>query len=178
MEFKTDKVYWGYVPTYERMAAEIGPAGRVCELGVLHGDSLDMWLTFFPKGIVVGVDQEEQSRWPVGTYKIVSLQDDERLVPALKEYAEAYDLIVDDCSHQGHLTKASFDLLWPLVAPGGWYVIEDWMVGLPSWGKEDSYNLPTLHMAQEFLLLLDQDANSGVEDITYRWGQIILRKQR
>jgi len=36
------------------------------------------------------------------------------------------DLVVDDASHLLGPTRASFDVLFPLVRPGGLYVIEDW----------------------------------------------------
>lgn len=39
------------------------------------------------------------------------------------------DLVIDDASHQYAPTKASFEALFPLIRPGGLYVIEDW-----SWG--------------------------------------------
>jgi predicted O-methyltransferase YrrM len=36
------------------------------------------------------------------------------------------DLVVDDASHQLDLTRISFEVLFPRVAPGGVYAIEDW----------------------------------------------------
>ena len=64
-------------------------------------------------------------------------------------------------------------LLWPLLAPGGYYVIEDWMVGLPDWpGFGDSMLLA----AQGLLTLLTKDGD--VEDITFRYGLAVIRKRR
>lgn len=37
-----------------------------------------------------------------------------------------FDLVVDDASHNYELSLASFTGLFPLVRPGGCYVIEDW----------------------------------------------------
>lgn len=39
---------------------------------------------------------------------------------------EPIDLVVDDASHRLDETRASFDILFPRVRPGGQYVIEDW----------------------------------------------------
>ena len=39
---------------------------------------------------------------------------------------EPIDVVFDDCSHNLDLTRASFDALFPFLAPGGIYVIEDW----------------------------------------------------
>ncbi|MEJ7583881.1 MAG: class I SAM-dependent methyltransferase, partial [Acidimicrobiales bacterium] len=36
------------------------------------------------------------------------------------------DLIIDDASHHVDLTRASFDLLFPRLRPGGAFIIEDW----------------------------------------------------
>lgn len=36
------------------------------------------------------------------------------------------DLILDDASHEYAPTRASFEVLFPLLRPGGLYVIEDW----------------------------------------------------
>lgn len=36
------------------------------------------------------------------------------------------DVVVDDCSHDVDLTRASFDALFPFLRPGGVFVIEDW----------------------------------------------------
>lgn len=36
------------------------------------------------------------------------------------------DLVIDDASHDLELTRGSFDALFPMVRPGGAYVIEDW----------------------------------------------------
>ncbi len=40
--------------------------------------------------------------------------------------AAPLDLVVDDASHLLAPTRASFDALFPLLRPGGLYVIEDW----------------------------------------------------
>jgi hypothetical protein len=39
---------------------------------------------------------------------------------------ELLDLVVDDASHYYIETRASFELLFPLLRPGGIYIIEDW----------------------------------------------------
>jgi hypothetical protein len=35
------------------------------------------------------------------------------------------DVVIDDGSHVGQHQRASFESLFPVVSPGGWYVIED-----------------------------------------------------
>jgi hypothetical protein len=48
------------------------------------------------------------------------------------------DLVVDDASHWYQQTKTSFTTLFPLLAPGGLYIIEDW-----SWSFDLPYQEPT-----------------------------------
>lgn len=190
MTFKTDKVTHGFLPAYMEIAASIGTCGVVCELGVYDGGSLEMWQAFFPDGIVIGIDQFDHSIWPEGTIEIVSDQANDDLPYRLGRISEnGYDLIVDDCSHKGGPTRRSWELLWPLVKPGGWYVIEDWFVGLPPWtdpARQDlalNGDVEMLRTAESFLQLFktleEGDSRAGRPDsVTYRYGLIILRKSR
>jgi cephalosporin hydroxylase len=168
----TDKVAHGYLPTYLRLAAELGPAARVCEVGVWHGGSLLMWQTLFPDGLIAGVDVDPGAIWPEGTRQVVSPQDAPDLPAMLSKHADAYELVVDDASHDGELSRRTFDLLWPLVAPGGYYVIEDWQTWLGHWPGYDDSLLITV---QNLLKLLIPE--SDVESITYRYGLAILHKR-
>lgn len=174
MRFATDKVALGYLPTYLRLAARIGVRGRVCEVGVFRGDSLDMWRTLFPDGLVVGVDNDPDARWPAGTARIVAAQDDETLPAQLAAHSLVYDLVVEDASHQGELSRRTWELLWPMVAPGGFYVMEDWQVAF--WAGWDRSMLTT---AESFLADLGESNGRGawIEDITYRNGMVIMRKR-
>jgi len=158
----------------------------VCEIGVADGGSLELWQALFPHGLVVGVDDNSYTTrrvtfgdlpaihtgatWPPGTTKIVASQDDSALPRRLQAVASSFDLIVDDASHNGALTRRTWELLWTLVAPGGWYVIEDWQVALN--GSDRSM----LDTVQGFLRLLDSTAGE-VAAIEYQYGLAILRRR-
>ncbi len=43
---------------------------------------------------------------------------------------ELLDLVIDDASHVYAPTVCSFEILFPRVRPGGWYLIEDWSANL------------------------------------------------
>lgn len=194
--YDTDKELLGYIPVYRDLAAQLGPAARVCEIGVQQGGSLLMWQDLFPQGIVAGVDISLDAHWPAGTIRIAASQDDQTLPGILDTYAPAWDLIVDDASHVGSLTRAAYGLLWPIVAPGGFYVIEDWFIGLPSWnitqtlipgGHRAPYDPDLLQLVQDLLLRLDrpypgweetarQPGWSDVESVSCRYGMVIVRK--
>jgi predicted O-methyltransferase YrrM len=61
--------------------------------------------------------------------------------------AEPVDLIIDDASHVLGPTRASFEVLFPRLRPGGLYVIEDWAADcavaaglhevMPTWASFD-----------------------------------------
>lgn len=178
----TDKFASGYYPTYRRLADTIGPAGHVLEVGVDQGGSLLMWQELFPYGLVAGADDGsglggsgKGVTWPAGTAAIRAGQDDPRLAAEASALSpDGYDLVVDDASHDGLLSEATFRLLWPLVKPGRWYVLEDWAVGyLPAWS--DAFGGSMLSLAQSFLTMLAPDSELDVAE--YRFGQAILHKR-
>lgn len=172
MTFKTDKVRLGYLPTYLALAAEIGISGRVCEVGVALGNGLDMFQALFPTGLIVGVDSNQSCCWPTGTVRVIASQDDTKLPSLLLQHSPAYDLIVEDASHKGELSRRTWELLWPLVATGGYYVMEDWQVAF--WkGWPDTM----LKTAESFLREL-ATPDSPVESIKYLYGRVILKKRK
>ena len=180
MTFNTDKItVHGYFGAYMRIAAELGPRASVCELGVLDGESLRMWQALFPRGRVTGVDINPDAIWPQGTVRVVARHDDPGLPAVL---GGKFGLIVDDGCHDGDTVRRSFALLWPLVRPGGFYVVEDWMVSLRAserpgedWGQPWGDSM--LRAVQCFLALLDFP-DSECESVEYRYGLAIVRKRK
>lgn len=178
--WQTDKVEpHQYFRTYLRLAVSIGPAGRVCELGVQGGGSLRMWMGLFPQGEIVGVDSHAGSVWPEGAVRVVARHDDTQLPGIL---GGKFNLIVDDGGHDGPTVTRSFGLLWPLVYPGGYYVVEDWQVSLraserhgETWGQRWGDGM--LRAVEGFLPLLDYP-DSECESVEYRYGLAIVRKRR
>ena len=166
----TDKIEpHGYFRMYLQLAAAIGPQGRVCEIGVMHGESLRMWQMLFPMGEITGVDYDQNATWPPGTIRVVKSQDD----PSLAELG-SFDLIVDDASHEGLLTRETFNIMWPQVKPGGYYVIEDWNVGLPGVGNQ--YDPEMLNTAASLLTLLPY-RDGECDSVLFRYGLAIVHKQ-
>lgn len=163
----SDKFVQNYTPVYFRIAGELGPAARVCEVGGWHGHALKLFQALFPYGHIVGVDSDPSvmEYWPPGVVQVTCGQDNPRLPELIG--GGPFDLIVDDASHVGHLTAATFSMLWPLVAPGGYYVIEDWRVVLPD----------MLSFVSSLLRLLEtQDAEC--DTITYQYGLAVVHKRR
>lgn len=181
----SDKVSNGYLAEYYRLAKEVGAAGRILELGVREGMSLLIWKELFPYGTVMGVDNDKESQWPDGTVKLIASQDDPEVVKLAQKVApDGWDIIVDDASHVGELTAKSFDMLWPLLRKGGWYVIEDWHVGyLPYWREEYDTQDSMLQFATKLLSMFGEQADrypgvepGEVDEIRYLWGRIFIHK--
>ena len=197
---ESDKAVLGYLPSYRRIAGILGSSARVCEVGVFRGHSLRLWQELFPQGLIAGVDIDPDALWPDGTVRIVARQDHPALPEILGAYAPAWDLIVDDASHQGLVSLATFEVLWPLVSPGGFYVIEDWFIGLPHWRTTgvfagvngpgtgaDSWDPGMLNVVEGLLSHLDEPfpgakasaglpRDSDVEYVHCRYGMAIIRK--
>ena len=53
------------------------------------------------------------------------------------ELANELDLVVDDASHTYAQTRASFEILFPLLRPAGIYSIEDW-----NWAHHPDFQAP------------------------------------
>lgn len=157
---------------YDRIAADLGKQATMCELGVNRGVSLQMWRDYFPDGRLIGVDRDENAVWPEGAEKVVCDQAD----PALPGLIGICDLIIDDCSHEAHITKRSWDLLWPCVRSGGYYVIEDWELGFAASPLFYAFGDANVKMAHDFLNLLDEPCRMDIESIQYLYGLIVFQK--
>ncbi len=107
---------------------------RLLELGIAEGDSLRKWAQWMPNARVVGLDI--RPRIPgLDSDRIVTYQgeqQDKALLDRIgrEQAPQGFDVIVDDASHVGQLTRMSF---WHLfehhLKPGGLYFIEDWGTG-------------------------------------------------
>ena len=102
--------------------------GGLLELGIWKGGSLRMWRDYFKHCQIFGIDRKP--KWMIEgeeriITKILEQKDMDKIQLSLK-----FDIIIDDMSHLGSLTKKSFNHLFHNnLKPGGIYVIEDWQTG-------------------------------------------------
>jgi len=134
--YNTDKaVHIHYLKNYEDAFTELVDRDvRLLELGVKHGGSLLLWRDYFERGAIVGLDINpvsiDDASGRIHTYQGPQ-QDTALLTRIAHEVApDGFDVIIDDCSHIGVLSRVSF---WHLfdnhLKPGGLYIIEDWGTG-------------------------------------------------
>lgn len=137
--------------------------------------SVASWAAYFPNANIFAVDMKEGAdfkkrtrpggpidRWTLKTqphchYNRSMWQNprvhlfldtnasDAAQVSALPLPAEL-DIIIDDASHRYMDQEATLHLLWNRLAPGGFYIIEDLLVGALPWSPEHAAVVPTGNM--------------------------------
>jgi len=145
--YDTDKVQMPhYLRNYEKWFEGLWDKPIVLlEVGIHKGGSLLLWRDYFQKGRIVGLDvQPIQIDDPSGRIRTYhGQQDDLQILDriAAENAPNSFDVVIDDGSHVGRLTRATFWHLFDChLKDGGLYVIEDWGTGYwPSWYDGNRY---------------------------------------
>jgi hypothetical protein len=88
--------------------------------------SIRMWLEFFPKAKIHGLDVSDFSWFRDDRFTFHRCDMDLRTnIDAAAAAMPALDVILDDASHASHHQQNAFLSLWPQLRPGGLYIIED-----------------------------------------------------
>lgn len=129
-----------HVERYRDVISQAKPQ-TVVELGIFDGGSTALLAQLARPKKLIAVDLEREPcaaleefvdrrnlRSQVTTFYGVDQADTARLEEILDaECGDApLDLVIDDASHMLEPTRASFNVLFPRLRPGGSYVIEDW----------------------------------------------------
>lgn len=134
--FGTDKAgpKHPYTQHYERHLRHLRRRPvRLLEIGIggygggLHagGGSLRMWRSWMPKAQIVGVDLAPRDFRERRIRTFTGDQTDRVFLEQLIRDQGPFDVMIDDGSHVNEHVRATFRILWPLLPPGGIYVIED-----------------------------------------------------
>lgn len=145
--YGTDKISHGFCAIYEQLFGTMQPrVTKMLEIGVFFGASLRMWRDWFPQAVIHGADhftgQQGNGRFfehadkfyqevTSGRHPRIELhQLDQSKREDLVHFAAAnqeatFDLVLDDASHLMRDQQLTLGLLFRLVKPGGYYVIED-----------------------------------------------------
>lgn len=121
---------------------------NILEVGMFEGGSLVLFDKLYEPEKLVGLDIRREPIEPLENYRnnrehiqtFYGLSQDDPELPDIlrKEFPNGIDLIVDDASHWYKLSRATFHLCFPLLNPGGRYVIEDW-----SWSHKPPHQSPS-----------------------------------
>ena len=88
--------------------------------------SVSMWLEYFPKAHVVGVDISDFSAFESDRFKFVQADaGDAKQLAKVADLDVKFDIVIDDGSHAAFHQQQTFLSLFPLVKPGGLFIIED-----------------------------------------------------
>lgn len=126
-EHGTDKVGHRYLERYaSHLGALRGEQFSLLEIGVYKGASLRMFRDFFPRAQVVGLDIKpvEMADEPRITIHQGS-QADVALLRRIDEQEGPFQVVIDDGSHVMAHLRTTFATMFPLLADGGWYIVED-----------------------------------------------------
>lgn len=126
---------------------EIGIGGYARERD--GGGSLRMWKHFFRRAQIVGLDIQDKRFAEEDRIRVYQgSQADADLLRRIVEETGTPHIIIDDGSHFPHHVLASFRVLFPLLADGGYYVIEDTQTSYwPEWHGAADRHAPGTTMA-------------------------------
>lgn len=121
---------WHHVlPLYDRyLAPWRGRPLRFLEIGVFHGGSLWLWREVFgPEATIFGIDIDPACAAQDGRHGQVRIgsQADPAFLAAVVEEMGGVDVVLDDGSHDSRHIRASLAALFPRLADGGLYMVED-----------------------------------------------------
>jgi hypothetical protein len=118
-----------YFPIYSRHFAPYrGRPVRILEIGIYRGGSLDMWHWYFgPQVTLVGVDIDEAARAATDPRHAVEIGDqtDPEFLRSVAERHGPFDIIIDDGGHEMRQQIVTAETLFPLLADGGVFLVED-----------------------------------------------------
>nr|WP_285854311.1 class I SAM-dependent methyltransferase [Paenibacillus elgii] len=120
---------------------------------MFSGGSIALWNEIFKPDTMVGIDLqpcqendyfskyllESNAADKIHRYWDTNQSDKKRIVEiCTRHMGQGIDLVLDDASHLYEPTKRSFEALFPLLRPGGLYIIEDW-----NWAHTASFQKDT-----------------------------------
>jgi hypothetical protein len=118
-----------YLPIYEQLFSRFrGRPVRMLEIGVQFGGSLGLWRRYFgPDAVLFGIDIDPECANRVKAPEQVRIgsQADPAFLRDVVAEMGGLDIVLDDGSHIASHQRMSFETLWPLLAEGGVYAIED-----------------------------------------------------
>jgi ubiquinone/menaquinone biosynthesis C-methylase UbiE len=118
-----------YFEIYERHFARYrGKQVNVVEIGVYKGGSLQMWKHYFgPQAQIFGVDVNPKCA-AFGEERVevlIGSQEDRSFLRSVAERVPVVDILIDDGGHTMTQQIATFEELFPRIAPDGVYLCED-----------------------------------------------------
>jgi predicted O-methyltransferase YrrM len=192
------------VQAYVDLRKEHGLAGgSIVELGIDQGGGTAFLAELFTPRVLLAVELAEKRAAELDRFIErlnlsgsvhpiygVDQGDSARLDQLLNEHVgpEPLDLVVDDASHLLDETRASFNVLFPRLRPGGIFTIEDWSAH-HSWERvlasdperfaealSDMKRRPTLSTLVSELVLACAYMPEAIAEVHVRNGLVIVHR--
>lgn len=166
----------------------------IVELGILQGGSTAMMALVARPRHLIGIEfsstrvpaldallEERDLASSVQVHYGVDQGDGDRLSSILDDsLADApIDLVIDDASHAVEPTRASFNVLFPRLRPGGVFVLEDWSWAHVGYGAHRPDQVPLTTVVFELVMALP--SVPGLIDeirITREWALVVRGAKR
>ena len=122
-------------------SSETDKPKNIVEIGIFKGGSIALYALLLAPTKLVGLEYQKERVEPLDAFvQAKGLEESVRLYygvdqgdrPTVSKIIEAefgrtpLDLVIDDGSHNYEKTKSSFETLFPLLRPGGVFIVEDW----------------------------------------------------
>ena len=99
---------------------------KIFEIGVDKGYSVKMWKEYFPQAEIYAIDILDKTEYQEERITIeTGSQNDPEFLNRFNAKYGPFDIIIDDGSHINTDMTFSFNHLFPLLAQGGLYIVED-----------------------------------------------------
>jgi len=141
----TDKVtHHGYDRFYPMFLEKFRTmTGSMLEIGVLNGNSVTLWLEYFPLFHIFGMDIQDEKTDDRLTIIRCDQSDENQIIKQVERLKnETFYFINDDGSHIPEHQLLTFNFFFrDLLRPGGVYIIED--IETSYWVRGECYDYPT-----------------------------------
>jgi len=176
-----------YCVHYERLFAPLrmDPI-KLIEIGAAGGESIRMWLEYFPMALVCGIDIVENTN-PYNTvgaktnprYSFIHAdQSDPTMWACLAaDSGGDWGIVVDDGSHFSKDIINSFEAGWQFVCSGGYWAIEDLGCG---YGESSIFRSSGYLSHAEFINLIVQGVIQGHKDVesVYCANELVILRKK
>lgn len=175
-----------YLRHFEKFFEPIrNEAIKFVEIGVGSGESIRTWLEYLPNALVIGIDiVHSTNEWNTpktevhGRYHFQpgDQSSSQFWSEFVSQYGSGIDVLIDDGSHMSKDVLSTHTEMWPHIASGGLYIIEDIEV---AYNPSSIFLTPGFKTHQELMhSLCDQTHKEDSIDFVYvSKGIMILRKK-
>lgn len=117
-----------YFEVYHRALEKYrGTSPRVLEIGVYRGGGLALWRSYFgPGAVVVGIDVDPAAvDHGHGSPVVIGDQASPSFLEGVDRDHGPFDIVIDDGGHTMNQQITAVETLFPKLATGGTYIVED-----------------------------------------------------